>query len=222
MTRYSNARLAAWLSLVALLASVNYASRYLVSSSSSTDDALYRYSTAVGATFEYAILFLLIYAIARVDLARLFALRRPTRWLNAAGLGFAAIVAIFLIEAAVAALPLESPGKEQGLTPSHFTSSHALPFAVNAVPIVVFAPIVEELMFRGVGFGLLERYGRPAAIVIVGIAFGVSHGVVVGLLILAPFGAVLAHLRARTESVYPGMIVHALFNGIALLYVLTT
>ena len=33
---------------------------------------------------------------------------------------------------------------------------------------------------------------------------------------LVPFGIVLAVVRDRTDSVYPGMAVHALFNGTAL------
>ena len=33
---------------------------------------------------------------------------------------------------------------------------------------------------------------------------------------LIPFGIVLAWLRDRTDSVVPGMFVHALFNGAAL------
>jgi membrane protease YdiL (CAAX protease family) len=36
------------------------------------------------------------------------------------------------------------------------------------------------------------------------------------LLVLVPFGIALAWLRDRTKSVVPGMVVHALFNGIAL------
>ena len=36
------------------------------------------------------------------------------------------------------------------------------------------------------------------------------------LLVLVPFGVALAWLRDRTKSVVPGMIVHGLFNGIAL------
>ena len=35
---------------------------------------------------------------------------------------------------------------------------------------------------------------------------------------LVPFGIALAWLRNRTESVYPVMIVHALFNGLALAF----
>ena len=40
--------------------------------------------------------------------------------------------------------------------------------------------------------------------------------------ILIVFGAGLALIRARSNSVYPGMIVHAMFNAIALIVSVTT
>ena len=38
---------------------------------------------------------------------------------------------------------------------------------------------------------------------------------------LALFGGVLAWMRSRTESVYPGMLLHALFNLVALVAAVT-
>ena len=49
-----------------------------------------------------------------------------------------------------------------------------------------------------------------------GLAFGLAHGLVEALLVLVPFGIALAWLRDRTRSVYPGMVVHGLFNALAL------
>jgi len=77
---------------------------------------------------------------------------------------------------------------------------------------------VEELMFRGLGQSLLSFLGRWPSILVVGIAFGATHGLLEALLILVPFGVALAYLRDRTDSVYPGMLVHASFNGVALAY----
>ena len=50
-----------------------------------------------------------------------------------------------------------------------------------------------------------------------GLLFGAAHGLLVALPILAFFGMVVAWLRVRTDSVYPGMLLHATFNGIALI-----
>ena len=139
------------------------------------------------------------------------------RWPRAAGLAVGAVAAIYLIEAIVSIIPLpESPGKEQGLTPTHWEPAHAGAFAANVVLYALVAPVVEELTFRGLGQSLLAFLGRWPSIVVVGISFGLAHGLVEALLVLVPFGIALAWLRDRTKSVYPGMVVHGLFNGVAL------
>jgi len=107
----------------------------------------------------------------------------------------------------------EAPGKEQGLTPSHWQASHAGAFAANLVLFAVAAPFVEELMFRGLGQSLLRFLGRAPSVVLVGVTFGLDHGLVEGLLVLIPFGIIVAWVRDRTGSVVPGMLVHAVFNG---------
>jgi membrane protease YdiL (CAAX protease family) len=96
------------------------------------------------------------------------------------------------------------------------------PFVANFIVVAVVAPIVEELTFRGAGYSLLERWGRWFAIVAVGLLFGLAHGLIEALPILAVFGCALAWLRSRTRSVYPGMLVHAAFNAIALIVAVST
>src|SRR5262249_39635510 len=94
--------------------------------------------------------------------------------------------------------------------------AHAGAFAANLFLFALIAPFVEELTFRGAGQSLLRFLGRTPSIVLVGVAFGLAHGLVEALLILVPFGIALAWLRDRTDSVLPGMLVHALFNWTAL------
>ena len=114
------------------------------------------------------------------------------------------------------------PGREQGLTPDKWDSHRAIQFALNFAVFTVVAPVIEELTFRGLGYSLLVPLGRVAAILWVGIAFGLAHGLVEGLPILIVFGAGLALLRASTDSVYPGIVVHSVFNAIALIASVTT
>jgi membrane protease YdiL (CAAX protease family) len=102
------------------------------------------------------------------------------------------------------------------LTPTHWEPAHARAFAANIVLFAIVAPVVEELTFRGVGQSLLAFLGRWPSMIVVGFAFGAAHGLVEALLVLVPFGIALAWLRDRTKSVLPGMVVHGLFNGIAL------
>ena len=87
---------------------------------------------------------------------------------------------------------------------------------MNAVLIAGVTPVVEELMFRGAGYSLLARFGQVVAILVVGVTFGLVHGLVYGLAALTAFGIGLAWLRAKTESIYPCIVVHCLFNAAAL------
>src|SRR5262249_39883148 len=145
---------------------------------------------------------------------QLLALRRPTSWWVALRVGFGVGIGIAVLTTALG--PLLHPGREQGLTPDVWIPSHAAQYVVNGIVICIVAPFVEELAFRGLGSSFLVPYGRWTAIILVGVAFGAAHGLVEAFPFLAAFGAGLAYLRSRVDSVYPGMIVHGLFNAIAL------
>ena len=210
-------RLAAWTGLVAAIAGLNYYARFADSSSNSTHDEIYSWSNFVGGVIVYGVWLLFVVGIA-ADRRDLLALRRPRSWGRGIAYGGGAIAGILITGAFVSLLPLpESPGNEQGLTPTQWEPRYAAAFVANLILFAVIAPIVEELMFRGLGQSLLQIFGRVPAILIVGVAFGASHGLVEGLLVLIPFGIFLAIVRDRTDSVYPGMLVHGLWNGSVLL-----
>jgi membrane protease YdiL (CAAX protease family) len=206
-------RLAWWTLLVGVLAALAYASR--ASGGKPPENALYQWGTAISAAILYAIVLGLVLWIAKGAPARqLLGLRQPRSWLKALGLALAVFIGIIVVGAALD--PFLNAGEEQGLTPTGWDSSRAAAFAANAVVVAVLAPIVEELTYRGLGFGVLRPYGEAIAIVGVGIAFGLAHGLIEGLVILSLFGMGLAFLRSRTDSVYPPMLLHAAFNGFAL------
>lgn len=212
----SRGRLAGWTALVATIAALNYAARFSGGSSSDTRDAVYSYGTFANGMVVYAVWLGIVLAITW-DRWDLLMLRRPASWPHAAGLAFAAVVTVYVVEALVSLISLpQSPGKEQGLVPAHWEPAHAGAFAANVVLFAGVAPVVEELTFRGAGQSLLAFLGRWPSILLVGIAFGAAHGLVEALLVLVPFGVALAYIRDRSQSVYPGIAVHALFNGIAL------
>jgi len=210
-------RLIGWLTLFAVLAAANYGSRSAAGSPSR--NARYHYGTAVGGLVQYAIILAVVVWIAGGS-RELLALARPRSWPRALAAGVGAIVFIYIVGYIVDAFL--NPGKEQGYTPTGWQPSHAGAYAANFVVVAGVAPIVEELMFRGLGFSLLRRYGDWFAILAIGVAFGVVHGLVQGLAVLVPFGAALAWLRRRAESVYPGMLVHGTFNAITLILSVTT
>ena len=218
--RPSPTRLACWILFVGLIAAVNYAARFSggqgTGSRSVSHQEVYSYSTFAGGTIVYAV-WLGIVLLIVVDRFDLLALRLPRGWGRALGLALGAVIAIFVWEAVVSYIPLpQSPGNEQGITNVHWEPAHAGAFAANFVLFALIAPFVEELTFRGAGQSLLRFLGRVPSILLVGVAFGLAHGLVEALLVLVPFGIALAWLRDRTGSVLPGMLVHAIFNGAAL------
>lgn len=206
-------RLVAWLALVGALAAFAYVGR--AAEGDPPEDVLYRYDTAAGSAILYGLVLATVLLICRGAPTRtLLALRRPTSWGQAAGISLGIFVAMLVLGGVLDRF-LDA-GEEQGLTPEEWESDRAGAFAANAVVVAGVAPIVEELTYRGLGFSVLLRFGRPAAIVLVGIAFGLGHGLVIALPILTTFGIGLAFLRSRTGSVYPAILLHAVFNGFAL------
>ncbi len=207
-------RLTGWAILVSALALLGYASR--AAGGKPEKDVAYHYSTAAGGLVQYAIILGVVLAITRPQWT-LLALRRPRGPIvSAVVLAFVAIyTASFLVGL------YSDPGREQGLTPNHWDSHRAAPFVVNFVMFAAVAPVVEELTFRGLGYSVLEPLGRIWAIAVVGLAFGLAHGLIEGLPVLVVFGAALAWVRSRTDSVYPGMAMHAAFNAIALIVAVT-
>jgi membrane protease YdiL (CAAX protease family) len=210
------ARLAGWLVLVGLMIAVSYLGR--ATEGKPDPDVLYEWSTAVGGLIQDGIVLVLVLALAGFS-RDLLALRRPRSIRDALKVIGLAIVAIYAFEVLYSALT--SPGNEQGLTPDEWEPDHAAAYVVNAIVICTWIPFVEELTYRGLGFSLLARFGRWPAILAVGILFGLAHGLLVSLPIIAAFGCALAWIRARTDSVIPGMVLHGLFNLVALVAAVT-
>lgn len=96
----------------------------------------------------------------------------------------------------------------------------------TALIAVATAPLVEELIYRGVLYSAFERAaGRVIAVVVVSLLFAGVHvlqyinnlGVILVITILS-FTLTLS--RAFTGSVLPPFIIHLVFNGIQALFII--
>ena len=213
-SRRHPARLAAWLVFVFALAAIAYAARF--SDTETPEDLAYRYESSIAAVIQYAFMLGVLLLIARGQpLRELFALHRPASWGRALGLSLAALPAIWAVSAAFA--PFLDANEEQGLVPADWDSSRAGAFVAFFVAVTFVAPVVEELTYRGLGFALLAPYGTWVAILTTGFLFGAAHGLLVALPVLTVFGIVVGWLRARSRSIFPAMLLHATFNGTALI-----
>ena len=84
---------------------------------------------------------------------------------------------------------------------------------------VVAAPVVEEIAFRGLLYtSLRKQFNKWSAAIISASIFSLIHPTIpYTLLPIFMLGMVFAIVREESNSIYPGMIAHALNNGMSLL-----
>jgi membrane protease YdiL (CAAX protease family) len=213
------AALIGWGAFVSAFAALSYTARF--AGPSPPRDVAYRWDSSIAALVQTAVVLGIVLLIAwGRDKRDFFALRRPRSWARAGAISLGILGAVLLLAQALA--PYVDPEAEQGLTPTYWDADRVPQFAAYAFAVVIAAPIVEELVFRGAGFSLLAQFGEKAAVAVTGLAFGLAHGLVEGLPIITAFGLGLAVLRSRTRSLYPCIVLHGAFNALALTLSLTT
>lgn len=206
------AGVAAWLAIAGAIIALGFLGR---SSGNTQGDVFYDYGFAVSSVVVYGILVAITFWIARgygSPAAALGLQGFSWRWVWIAS-GFI-ILALIL---AAALEPILHGGREQGLAPERWRPSRALAFAVNGLVAATVVPFAEELFFRGLGVRVLRFLGTPAAIVLTALAFAFGHAVLAALPPLVFFGAALAWVRVRSDSVWPAVVAHAFYNGLAVL-----
>jgi hypothetical protein len=160
---------------------------------------------------------------ARADIGLRF------RWADA-GWGPLTWLAAFVGEAIVAVvitatkIPFENNTDQ--ISAARDNPGYVIPLLVLAV---VAAPIVEEIVFRGMILrGLLSRFGPVVAIGLQGSLFGLAHfdpsrgvGNIGLVLVLSSVGCVFGGACYLVRRLPPTMIAHAILNGIAMIVVLS-
>jgi uncharacterized protein len=207
-------RLVAWLAFIGLFAAVSYAGNFS-DDGPTQDEPLYHWSFFVASAFGFGLMIGVALLIAvGAPKRELFALRRPSSWGRAVGIGITVLVAVFALSG-ILDLFL-NPGEEQGLLPDRWPPPDWIVYGFNVAAVVIGAPVAEELMFRGLGYSLLETYGARAAIFGSACAWALAHGLVQAFPLIFALGIGLGYLRRSMGSIIPGMALHATFNGIAL------
>lgn len=84
---------------------------------------------------------------------------------------------------------------------------------------ITMAPLMEELFFRGFLYPVLaRRLGLPVAVFLTALGFALLHGAQLGfawgpVLVIFLVGMVLTMVRAKTNSVAAGVLIHMAYNG---------
>jgi membrane protease YdiL (CAAX protease family) len=212
----SPGRLYGWLWFVGIFAALAYAGRF-AGETQQQDEPLYEWTTGVLGVVQFTIVLGVLLLIAiRAPKRPLFALQPPSSWGRALGIAIVIYIAMLLLSAAIS--QFLDPAEEQGLVPETWPPPSAGAFALNAFVVVVGAPIVEELTYRGLGFSLLLRFGSGVAIAGTALAFTLAHGLIEAAPQIFALGLGLAYLRYRLNSVYPSILLHSSFNTLALTF----
>ncbi|MEC0167258.1 CPBP family intramembrane glutamic endopeptidase [Paenibacillus graminis] len=94
----------------------------------------------------------------------------------------------------------------------------ALSLFILLISGAILTPLGEEFVFRGVIANALNRYGAWAGVAGSAAIFGVVHGFNVILFDAFMVGILTGILFRKTGSIWPGVIVHIVYNGLNLLY----
>ncbi|MCX7620233.1 MAG: CPBP family intramembrane metalloprotease [Acidimicrobiales bacterium] len=145
-------------------------------------------------------------------------------------IGLAGAIAAFGLQIAIGAVAMNS-GIEPDTNTAPIVEAKGSPGWVVVVAIVVGvgAPFVEELFFRGLTYGALERrFDRWVALGGSTAIFGVMHlqptanlpGLVVLILQITSIGLVLGFLRMMTNRCGASIVTHMIVNTVATVLVL--
>jgi membrane protease YdiL (CAAX protease family) len=150
------------------------------------------------------------------------------RWSDA---GWAPVIwiAALVVQIAVAALVLACriPLTSNTERVSDIDADRAYVIAL-AITAVVAAPIVEEIVFRGIVMrGLRARLGAAATVTVQAVFFGAAHfdpvrgaGNIGLVMVLSAVGGALGLGAYQLRRIGPTILAHAIFNGVVLLVLL--
>ncbi len=146
------------------------------------------------------------------------------RYLTLALAGFGVYFVGYIIVVSVTSALIPSLNIEQKQNVGFEEAHTQLQLILTFVSLVLLPPIAEETVFRGFLFtNLRRRFSFLATTIIVSLLFAIPHlqfGEGAPLLWVAGLDTfvlslVLCYVRERSNSIWPGVLIHMLKNGIA-------
>jgi uncharacterized protein len=143
----------------------------------------------------------------------------PLVWLGAIGAQIAVGVVVLAFDIPVAS-------NTEGISEISADRTYVWALVISAV---IAAPLVEEMVFRGVVMrGLRSRLPVVATVILQGVLFGAAHadpvrgvGNVGLVLVLSGVGIAFGVAATLLRRIGPSIVAHAIFNGVVLLLLLT-
>ena len=167
----------------------------------------------------YILPVVIILAVRRADF-KLLGYRRFKA--GVMGIGCGLVVGTYLITIVNNAIFVMLGVKTQAEEMSHIMAAISSPGWLIIAGVIV-APIVEESLFRGFLFaGFRQRYGFQTAALLSSALFAIAHHQLAALIPTFVLGYIFSHLYQKSNSIFPGMILHFLVNafGIITIFIL--
>lgn len=128
------------------------------------------------------------------------------------GVGVQAIVAVMYLPFSELSSELSAPARSLTEQAPNRAGLIAL-----AALVVIGAPLVEEIFFRGVLMGALRRLGTAVAVLVSSVAFAFVHfGQLLAMPAFVVLGVVLGLLTLGRKRLGPAIVTHATFNAITM------
>lgn len=180
-------------------------------------------STIAFSVFIYASIFLLIQIFlshSKISWSRLLGTKYGTlRTLFSTGILYGVVLffiigsAKFFLEYVSSILQWDAPQQEVVDLLSKPENLKWYYFFLMAAVTVVLAPIVEEILFRGILYVSLREIFNPlSAALTVSLLFGISHGNLLVLLPLTMFSLILIYQYEKEGNLLACILAHAIFN----------
>ena len=142
---------------------------------------------------------------------------KPSPTLQTIGWGIVGFFLVLVGQGIAANIELKfgvDPGSEN--TTQFIEIAQEVPLAIFS--IVIFAPILEELIFRRIIFGtLLPKTNFFVAASVSAIVFGIIHFDFTHILIYAVSGFIFSFIYYKTKRIIASIISHMLLNGFVVL-----
>jgi membrane protease YdiL (CAAX protease family) len=145
----------------------------------------------------------------------------PMGWAAVPALGFRRVGWRPLVLGSVVALALSIAVSQVGLEPQGIKEAMDVVrepgmLVLSLAVIAGLAPLVEELVFRGLLYGWVAgRWGTVAAWIVSSLAFAAAHIEPAHIILVLPLALWFGWLRRRTDSLLPSLVAHMVNNGFA-------